>query len=178
MAKIIPARMPRVHQYAGPSNRAVQKEPLSDGANAFLAKSLVKIATGVLAAVATGDVVCYGQSLDPSHAAAEKWPEGAPFGEQHYPLDLADVILAVQMTNNAATFGASGPTWTGSGVTVGGKYGLIRPTSGDQASMQFLNYQNTTNLFFEIVALHPEMAVDDQNPLVLVKLLPAVLQVA
>lgn len=168
--------MPAIYQYHGASNRCVQKPPLGDGSNSFIKSSLVYISSGVLAAVATDGVLVYGMSPDGSHTSGQKFPEGAPFGELHYPFDLNDVVLQIQVTDGSATFGSGGPTWTGASLAVGNKYALIRPTSGSQSGMQFLDSSDTTNTLFEVVGLHPQSATDDKNPLVLVKVLPTKIQ--
>lgn len=161
--------MPQILHFAGNSNRAQQKAPVSDGSNSFLMDALVYIASGVLAAVPTDGVLVYGQTMDASHAPTDQVP-AAMFGEQHYPIDIRDCILVVAVTNDAGTFSDSGPTWTGASMAVGNKYGILTPTSGANAGMQFLTVDETTAVMFEVVGLHPSCTVTTPNPRVLVKI--------
>lgn len=180
---LIPISMPRIYSEFGGVNMTVQKGPISDGSNSFLALSLVKLASGLLAAVASTDVTCYGQTPDASKASTDV-PPAALFGQNHYVFDLKGRIIAVSITDATFRVGATGPSYDGTGGTTTGvalapgqRYGILRATTGTYDQYQFLNIEDTTNDFFEIVGPFPDtrQAVTDNNPRVLVKILDSVL---
>lgn len=169
--------MPRLVRQHG--NMQAQKPPISDGGNSFLAGSLVVISAGVLIAVATAGVLCYGWSIDASKSATDT-PPTALFGENHYPFQLdenAELELNVgTVTANALVVGEAGGAAQREDAVIGTSYGIARATSGTYAGYQVLDPTNTTNLFFIVTGYPDRTNAADYNGLVRVKLVKAVLQ--
>lgn len=185
MPNQIPLLMPDLVRQFG--NMNVQKPPVTDGSNTFLAKALVYIASGALAVIPTDGVLCYGQTPDKSHTATELPPEILPRpvgeGELHYPfspLDAEFEINLAELSSNAPVTGASAATLAD--VEVGVAYGISTATSGPYAGMQFLTPSETTATLFIVTSkdvLAPNgqvQAADDYNPRVRVKIIPAKIQ--
>lgn len=173
---IIPIRVPIPSRF-GRLNIGQQRGPVSDGSNSFIANSFVKLSSGELAAVATGDVVCYGYVFDASKAAGLTPPE-AFFGQNHYvchPEDVVFEINAAAFSTNTATIGSSGVTWTGGSIAVGNRYGIGMADNSGYEGVHMLNTSDTTNDFFEVIALAPNQAVTDNNPRLLVKILKSII---
>lgn len=159
-------------------NMNVQKPPVSDGANSFLAYALVYITAGALAVVPTAGVLCYGQTPDKSHTATEGQPD-APFGQNHYPFDprLAEFEINIGHADGTDVHvGAAGSAKQRSDVSIGTKYGILTPTTGTYAGVNFLDPTNTTDDFFEVVGFVDGTAATDYNPRVRAKLIEAVIQ--
>jgi hypothetical protein len=152
-------------------NLHIQKPVQANGATAFAARSLVKLAAGVLTPCVTADVVCYGQAPDASHAATDQ-PPTALFGQNHWCFDPRDAQFIVNITNDDGDIGQANGAPQLSAVAVGGKYGLVRDANG----YQMLNVEDTTALFFVVVAIYPNQALTDYNGLVLVELVPDIIQ--
>lgn len=204
MAQITPG-MPRLYQPPGTNLPFVQKNRLAEAAaQSWLAMSLVQIAASggnqtLIVAPAAATVV-YG--LAPSAAAGTGGvltppdnlfrgtnPVTGTAAKIHFPFDLRDVILEMTLSNGSlsgANLGANGVTYAGGGtngvaIVVGAQYGLVTLTSGTYNKYQFVDVQNTTQKVFEIVGLAPSaygvaQTVTDNNPRVLVKVIPAALQ--
>ncbi len=158
-------------------NMNIQRAPITDGSNSFLAGALVKISSAALATLATADVTIYGQTPDASHAATDK-PPTALYGEMHYPWDLglgAELEINVGAANGSdVTIGASAKT--PGDVAVGTSYGILVPTTGAYAGVPFLDPTNTTNLIFKVVAFVDGVGSTDYNGRVRVTIVPTTIQ--
>lgn len=179
MPKQIPLQQPDLVRQFG--NMNVQKPAISDGGNTFLARSLVYITGGALAAIPTAGVLCYGITPDKSHTSTERAPEilPRPFGEGelHYPfspLDAEFEINLAALSANAPVIGAAAQTLAA--ISVGTAYGINTATSGQYAGMQFLNPADTTNTLLIVVGIPAGQASDDYNPRVRVKIVPSKIQ--
>lgn len=168
-------------------NMNVQKPPITDGGNTFLAKALVYITAGALAAIPSDGVLCYGQTPDKSHTATELPPEILPRpvgeGELHYPFSPLEAEFEINLavvTAGEPVVGATAQTLAA--VAVGTQYGIAIATSGVHAGKQFLDPTETTALLFQVVAKDlpaPDglpQASDDYNPRVRVKIIPSKIQ--
>lgn len=184
MPSQIPLLMPDLVKQFG--NMNVMKPPVSDGSNTFLAKALVYITAGALAAIPTDGVLCYGQTPDKSHTSTELPPEILPRpvgeGELHYPfspLDAEFEISVAALSSNAPVTGASAKTLAD--VTVGTAYGIATATSGAYAGFQFLDPTETSATLFIVTSIPKgpngqDQATTDYNPRVRVKIIPAKIQ--
>lgn len=180
----IPLRMPDLIKQFG--NMNVQKPPITDGSNTFLAQALVYITSAALAAIPTAGVLCYGQTPDKSHTSTERAPDILPRptgeGELHYPfspLDAEFEINIAALSANAPVIGASAKVLAD--VVVGTAYGIATATSGPYAGMQFLDPTETTNTLFIVTAIPAKpdgsaQAAADFNPRVRVKIIPSKIQ--
>lgn len=191
---LIPIANPLVYQTQGSNACQIQKDPLPEKASQdwFAGSFVYRSGTGASAVIETclsDSVLCYGASPDRAYgsgtAASLLKPPNTLFGLNHYPFDPRDVIFSVNISNASASganlYTTSGVTWAGGGtngvaLAPGQQYGLIRPTSGTYQGIQLLDVTDTTNKFFEIVGLAPYQSVDDNNPRVLVKILPTIIQ--
>lgn len=193
----------------GPSSNSpsVQKDQLPEegygaigtgAVQAWLANSFVKrTSTGTnvpagtgfnrLARVATGDVVCYGQSPDAAKgsttAAALLTPPFALFGLFHYCFDPRDRIFEVNIgTATDANLGTNvGVTYNGGGtggvqLAAGQKYGIRVVAAGIYTGFQILDVANTATLFFEVVGIAPDKLPDNNSSRILAKVIPTILQ--
>lgn len=184
-------QMPIIRSEGGSNEPAVMKDVLPEAATqTWLAGSLVYTsgtgASVVLNKLATAGTVMYGQSPDKSHyLGTGNWPD-APFGTNHYPFDLRDRILEINISGSVATIGtSSGATYAGGGtngvaLAPGQQYGVVTPTTGTYLNYQLLDVSNTTQKVFEIVSLavtpqNPQTTTDN-NPRVWVKVIPGVIQ--
>ena len=190
---------PFIREEAGGNQPCVQKDPVTEvAATSWLPMSLVYTSgTGasiVLNPVITAGTVVYGMSPDSAKgsatAAALLTPPFALFGLFHYPFDLRDRIIEINIASSTATVTTigtvNGVTYAGGGtngvaLAPGAQYGILRATSGPYIGMQFLDVNNTTQKIFEIVGLAPATALTvngatDNNPRVLVKVIPTVIQ--
>lgn len=159
-------------------NMQVQKPPVSDGSNDFLAGSFVKLSSGNLAACATDDVVCYGWCPDKSHAPTDMPPE-ALYGENHWPFSPDDnAEFEINITSGAGTFGQANSAPQRSAVSIGSSYGILRMTSGVHNGKQFLAADDTTNTLFTVVGWVDGVngAADTYNPRVRVKVIKSKIQ--
>lgn len=196
--------MPRLYQPPGSNAPFVQRNRLAEAAaQDWLAMTLVKIAASggnqTLTRCVSTDVLVYG--LAPSAAAGSGTltppdnlfrgvnPVTGTAAKIHFPFDLRDVILEMTLSNGSASganLGATGVTFAGGGtngvaIAVGNQFGLVTLTSGTYNKYQFVNVQDTATKMFEIVGLAPSafnvaQTVNDNNPRVLVKIIPAALQ--
>lgn len=180
----------------------VQKDAVPEAATqVWLAGSLVFTsgtgASTVLTKAATGQALIYGMSPDPAKGSGTNVnllkPPFALFGLNHFPFDLRDRIIEINIANDSAsgaTVGTvNGPTWAGGGTNgvalAPGFFGrIVTPTSGTYLDYQFFDVGPTVPAsatkvathIFEIVALAPGKSVTDNNPRVYVKLLEERLQ--
>lgn len=169
-------RQPAIVRQFG--NMQVQKPPLSDASNDFLAGSFVKIASGALAACVTDDLVCYGWCPDRSKAPTELPPE-APFGENHYPFSPSDnAEFEINITNGAGTIGEAGGAPQRAAVAIGSSYGILRLTSGAHIGKQMLAADDTTNTLFTVVGFvdGEQGSATIYNPRVRVKVIQSKIQ--
>lgn len=157
-------------------NMAKQRSKQSDGGNTFIAGAFVKLATGVLATLATGDVVIYGQTPDKSHLSTDRPPD-ALYGENHWPFDLAGVQFDINVghaNGTDVTIGASAKT--PADVTLGSQYGILVPTTGVYAGVPFLDPTNTSTKLFRVISKVDGVAETDQNGKVRAQLIGSVIQ--
>ncbi len=178
MANVIPVKNPTLR--APSQNMAVQKPVLAEAAfQTWLLNELVKVSSGALVRVATGDVLCYGLSPDGSHAATDQ-PPVAFNGQNHWPYDVSGAILEINITTTGGPVGATATGAVTSALTVGEKYGIYTETTGGAnlapIGTQMLNLSDTTNDFFQYLGPVDGTLTTDINARVQVRLLPAVLQ--
>lgn len=149
-------------------NLHITKPVQPNGATQFLGHSFVKLASGVLIAVATDDQICYGWCPEPSFLTTDK-PPTSLYGVNHWPHEIKDCQFVLNITDTSGHVGQSTGAPQLSAVAIGGRYGIYRATSGLYSGVQFLNVSQTTgvNQFFEVVALYPNQSVNDYNGLVL-----------
>lgn len=168
-----PIRMPFMERRL--DNLHLQKGPQPNGATAFLRRSFVKLAAGVLTPCVTDDTLCYGQSPDESHNAGDL-PPIALYGNMHWAFDPKDAEFIVNITNTAGNVGQVAGAPQLSAVTVGTSYNIARPVAGLYTGYQMLNVSLSTFPFFKVIAIYPNQSLTDYNGLVLVKLVEAVIQ--
>jgi len=189
--------MPFIRMEGGNNEPCVQKDAVAEAAaQTWLKDSLVYIVVGAggvptLNKVATGGVLVYGQSPDPSVGTGLSTPPTKLFGTNHFAFDVRDRIIEINIASATAGGGtgaqigtANGVTWAGggtNGVGAGGmgpgqQYGIYVPTSGTYNNYQFLDVNNVATPLFEIVSLAPGMGVNDNNPRVWVKIIPTKIQ--
>lgn len=190
--------MPFIVQEGPGHGICVQKDAVPEAATqVWLAGALVFTsgtgASVVLNKAAASQALIYGQSPDASKGSGTVAnllkPPFALFGLNHFPFDLRDRILEINVADDSlagATIGlTTGPTWAGGGTNgqalAPGMFGrLIVPTSGTYLDYNFFNAHNagvapasTTQAathIFEIIALAPGQSVNDNNPRIWVKL--------
>lgn len=164
----IPLRMPFQERRQG--NMHVQKQGLSCGANVFPARSFVKLdGGGLLAAVATAGIAVYGWAPAASVNPAVEQPPNVIY-KLCYPFDISE---GSQFVINIAAGGVVGDTGAQlADVIIGGQYGIFTDANG----FQTLNTADTTNGFFKVVGIYPNMAATDRNPLVLAEVIASRLQ--
>lgn len=122
-----------------------------DAANDFAAQSFVVLTSNALVAVASAGVVACGFVQDAAKSSSAINPPDAPFGDRHYPMSLVGQIFAISVVDATGNVGEANGAPQLSEVSLGTSYGILRPTSGDYSGYQFLNVDNTTNLFFQVV---------------------------
>lgn len=169
-------------------NMNVQKPPITDSGNTFIAGALVYITAAALAVVPSDGVLCYGQTPDKSHTATELPPDILPRpigeGELHYPFSPLEAEFDINLAVVSAGVPVTGATaQTLAAVTVGTQYGIALATSGAYSGQQFLDPTEVTALLFTVVekyAVNPTdglaQASDDYNPRVRVKIIPSKIQ--
>lgn len=185
---------PFIREESGGNNPAVQKDPLPEASGltsttGWLPGSFVYTsgtgASVVLNKLGTAGTVVYGQSPDGSVNTATPVLPTKLFGLNHYPFDVRDRIIEINITGSAATIGTTnGATYAGGGtngvaLAAGQQYGVVLGT-GSFLNYQLLDVSNTTQKVFEIVGLantpqNPQTTTDN-NPRVLVKVIASVLQ--
>lgn len=167
----IPISQPELVRQFG--NLNVQRGVMSDGASEFLAKSLVYITAGVIAAVPTAGVLVYGWCADKSRLATDPVPE-AIFGENHWPFSLNDAEIEINITNDAEEVGAAGPQL--SSVAIGTAYGLVRLAAGADIGKQCLNVEDVTTTLLVVTGIPDGQALTDRNGRVRCKVIPSKIQ--
>lgn len=165
-------RMPA--PYSRSNNLMEVKPPIPNGTNEFLAGSFVKRSGSLMAACATGDVVCVGWSGGPSVASGERRPE--KYWQANYPLNPDGTEFLINVTDTSGHVGEGSNAPRASAVTIGSSYGLYRWTSGDLEGMQALNKDETSNTLLQVTALGPNTASTDFNGLVRVKVIASKVQ--
>lgn len=174
LAKI---RRPLLLQQQG--NMNVQRAPIADGANTFVAGDLVQInASGQLQLVPNTSATAltklvWGQTPDSSKLATDI-PPVAFFGENHYCFDPTDAIFEMNITNTAGGVGdattnngAAGPQL--SAVLIGASY-AIKTDCTNYVGVQMVNISDVTNTVVTVVGLAPNQTTADYNGRVLVKI--------
>lgn len=192
----IPIKQPFIIAEAGSNQTAVQKDAVPETASSsWLPQSLCYTsgtgASTVLNVCLSAAVLCYGMSPDAARSAGAASPADITlkppqslYGLNHYPFDLRDRIIEMNIASSSAsgaTIGLStAPTWAGGTPAValapGQQYGIVRPTSGTYAGYQLVNIQDTSTKLVEIVALAPGQLTTDYNPRVWVKIIPTLIQ--
>src|SRR5687768_1997593 len=183
--------MPEIRQQNGSNEPTVQKDAVPQSGSASWAKNSLVYTnqTGedvVLDKVATGGVLVYGLAPAASANSERVNPPDSLFGLNHFPFDVRDRILEINVvsaTDGPTVIGtATGASWDGTkgandvALAPGQQYGIYVAPSGTYSGYQFLNVNNTATPLFEIVALAPGQAVDDNNPRVWVKIIPTKIQ--
>lgn len=161
------------------NNAQTQKAGRSSGANVFGKNTLVYLtAGGLLAAVPSAGVACYGWSHGPSVTPGTEPP--LALYQNVYPFDLSgDALLVMSTTNAAGDAPNNGTAATApalSTVVIGQTYGILNPTVGNLAGVQMVNLDDTQNKLLTVVDIYPNQAGTDLNGLVLVRITPTALQ--
>lgn len=154
-----------------PGNMFIQKPVLGDSTNTFKAGALVTNTAGVLVLIATAGVLIYGQTPDISHTALETVPQ-AFNGENHWVFDPTGGIIEINIGHANGTdvfIGIAGPAKQRSDVVIGGVYGILTPTTGVYAGVQFLDPTNTATTLFTVVGFIDNTLAVDYNCRVRVK---------
>lgn len=169
-----PIRMPFLERRL--DNLQIQKGPFPDdnGTTPFNARSFVVLAAGIIVPVVTAGVLCLGQSPDASHLSTDI-PPAALYSNRHWVFNPRDCQFIINITDNAGNVGQANGAPQLSEVVIGTRYGLYRNAT---TKMQFLNVDDTTNDFFEVISIYNgiSQALTDYNGLVLVKLIESVIQ--
>lgn len=184
---------PSIYQEHGSNSPAAQKDPITEAASQSFTDGHLLYTSGtgastVIQKCASDAVLCYGMAARDAYTATTGsvvQPPNSIHGAKHYPFDVRDRIIEINISNSSAsgaqTGTTSGVTWAGGGtggvaLAPGQQYGLITHTSGTYSGQQFLDVSDTTNLLFEIVGLSPNQETTDNNPRVLVKIIPTKIQ--
>ena len=171
-------RRPVLLQQSG--NLNIQRPPIADGANVFVAGDLVQInASGQLQLVpntSNGTALTklvWGQTPDGSKLATDI-PPVAFFGENHYCFDPTDAIFEMNITNTAGGVGDAvtnngnaGPAL--SAVLIGASY-AIKTDCANFVGVQMINISDTTNTMMTIIGIAPNQTTADFNGRVLAKI--------
>jgi hypothetical protein len=178
------AKIRRPHTVQTNGNLFIQRPPISDSTNTFVAGDLVQISAGVLQLVpnttsTASTQLVWGQTPDGSHTSTDI-PPTTLFGENHYCFDVTDVTIAMNITNSSGGVGdattnngAAGPQL--SAVTIGASYG-IRTDATNYVGVQMLDVSNTTNTLVQVVGIAPNQSLSDYNGRVIVKIPKAKIQ--
>lgn len=176
-----PINKPRLYTSQGTTFPAVQVAAYSDGSNSFEAQTLVKIASGVLAAYVADDTAVVGLTPDASKTSTAE-PFNALYGENHNPIALRGQQFIMNITNAAGDVG-SGST-TQADVSLGLRYSGVyfaspyTTTLGLDAS----DVGTATKNIFKVVGLYnSSVAVDgdastDPNGRVIVEIIESAIQ--
>lgn len=193
---IAPISNPFIRNFGGVNQCAVQLPPVTEAATQNWLKGSFVQTTGTGASVVlqvcpTAATAVYGVSPDGAKGTTSPsialQPPNALFGLRHYPFDISEALIevnAVSGTAGDAVIGtANGVTWNGGGtngvaLAPGLQRGLWRAATGIGALMHFFDVNNSTagQEFFEIVSIAPGMALTDNNPRILVKIVAARIQ--
>lgn len=145
--------------------------------NTFLRQTFVKMSSGNIIAVATGDITAFAFALGASISTAQA-ALGAPyyrFGDHHWPLQLAGLQFLINVTDNSGHVGEDDGAPQLSEVSIGAEYGIYRWTSGTYTAYQALNVDDTSTKLFRVIdkPLEPTDGIvqtaDTYNPMVLVQ---------
>lgn len=169
----------------------VQKDPVTEASSMAWPKSAFVYTSGtgasvVLNGLATAGTVIYGLAPAAAIGTGKSTPPDALFGLTHYPFDVRDRIIEMNISGSQATIGtASGATFAGGGtngvaLAPGQQYGVLVPTSGTYKGIAFVDVSNTTQKVFEIVSIAQNsqyvIATTDNNTRVWVKVIASVIQ--
>lgn len=191
-------KMPSIFQ-EGPSSNSpsVQKDPILEAASqAWLAGALVqRTGTGASARLqrtptssgTAADLLVYGMSPDAAKGSATPTalltPPFALFGLYHYPFDVRDRILEMNIgTATDANLGtSSGVTYNGGGtggvaLAPGLQFGIRVVAAGIYTGYQIINVAETTNVVVEIVGIAPDKLPDNNSSRVMCKVIPTKIQ--
>lgn len=140
------------------------------------------IASGLLNPVVTNGVLATGYCFEASAASAAANPPTTRHNPSlHWPFSLRDVLLLMNLTDASGTVGSGGPAL--SEAAIGGRYAMMRPTSGDYTGVQMVDVDDTSNDLFEVVA-KPALVdgvanvAATVNGLVVVRIIPELLLLA
>jgi hypothetical protein len=181
-----PVKMPFLERRR--DNLHIVKGPyLNHASTTFLARSFVKLSSGVLVPVATADVVCVGWTPSASHtytgSPSGTWPNitGLTVTDRppvslyepvHWPFDPKDSQFIMNITDASGHIGESNGAPTLAEAVIGSEFGIYRDgTSGKQ----MLNVDDTSTKFARVVGWVANQASTDYNGLVIVELLAAVI---
>lgn len=154
---------------------------ISDGASVFPVNTFVVLTAGILVAVASAGAAACGFCQDASKATTAIDPPTQFFGDKHFPINLKGMVFAISVTDATGHVGEADGAPQLSEVTIGEKYGLLRLTSGTYDGYQFLNVDDTTADFFEVVEKPTTFDGIGQlatayNPIVFVRILDSAIQ--
>lgn len=163
----IPIRMPVLR--SKPGNLMETLDPLSSGANTFLAGSLVKRdSSAKMAACVTDDTSCLGWSPGPNVLSGEKRPDvfwDALQGAGPYPFDIHDTEIILNITDGSGNVGEANGAPQLSELTVGNSYNLYRWTSGTYEGYQAVNVDGTSSTLLTYVGAAADASSTDYNGL-------------
>lgn len=164
MASVGQAPIKRAELVRQVVNMNTMRPPVGDAANAFKANDLVKLSSGALVALATDDVLLWGQVLDKSKASTDVPPDSF-FGENHYALDPHGAEFEINIGHVGSTTDVTiGTSAKNPGdVTIGTSYGIWVPTTGTYAGIPFLDSTETTNTLFTVVGKVDGVLDSDAN---------------
>lgn len=150
---------------------------IGNGGNTFLAFNFVVVASGILAALATGAVLSCGLVYDNSTTVTKVDPPNHFFGPNHFPLTLEGQRFAVSVTDSSGHVGQANSAPQLSAISLGAKYGLIKLSNGVHA----LNVSDTSTVFFQVVEIPSKwngvlQDATTYNPVVIVEIISACIQ--
>lgn len=159
---------------------------LQENNTAYPAYSFVKLSSGKLAAIATGEATAAGGfDVYAGLGSNGDIPIAPPYQTRarHFPFELRDTQFLMNITDGSGHVGQANSAPTLSNVSIGTSYGCYVPTSGTYKGICMLNQADTTNLLFRIVdiPLRPYpgpllVLASTYNGLVVVEFLTAVIQ--
>ena len=150
----------------------------ADGANSFIANSLVVLTAGALVAVATDGVSACGFVPDASKDSASIDPPYSMFGDKHWPFDLRGLLIAMSVSDDSENIGEANSAPQLSDITLGSSYGVLLGATG----IHYVNQAETSNTLVKVVE-KPEMFngveqdADTYNPVVIVEVIDSKIQI-
>jgi len=174
-----------------PGNLMESLDPCSNGANTFLAGSLVKRdASSLLAACVTADSSALGWCPGPSQTPGEKRPDvfydplAFPVSDPAsvkgpYPARINGAELILSVTDGSGHVGEANGAPQQSEIVIGATYGLYRWTTGDYNQMQAANVDDTaaSGKLLTAVGFVLDSSSTDYNPRVRFRIADARIQI-
>lgn len=157
-----------------------------EGATAYPAYSFVKLSSGKLVPIATGEATAFGAfDYYPSTGLNAATPVVPPYNllAAHWPFELDKGQFLLNITDGSGNVGQANSAPTLSSVSVGSQYGCYVWTSGANKGICALNGADTTNKCFTIVDIPLRVypgsiltASTTYNGLVVVEVIPSLIQ--